>query len=204
LGIGVAPDADTPLKIEDGAGGDVFEVDNVGVVTTIGEYSGPLVRTDRLVTVSGVGIAVEDDGNPILFIDKDQFLMSSDTYSAGYTRKFFEGETGAMAGASATITLSIPDGAIIRGVALKVKTLVASPYGGANNMDIAFSGGSTTAIVVGAAFAKNTSIIKGFAGDPVSGAVANIAITPDAGTFSAGEVAAVVIADVISNMPDFA
>ena len=114
--------------------------------------------------------------------------------------------TKTLSGASSTITLEVPVGAKVIGVQLRVDTLITAETG--VSWTATFSGGLTTQIATAQAFTKNTKINvlmdENAAATIVTSSVANIAITPDAGTFTAGVVRAIVYYQELTAMADAA
>lgn len=122
------------------------------------------------------------------------FRLTSPTANTGggLVKKMAEAVSGALSGAGGTITLNIPEGAILIAVQLRVNTLVE--ISGGITWNAAYSGGSTQAIVVAAALAKNTKVNKGYsanADEAETSGVTNITITPTTGLFDAGDILAV-------------
>jgi hypothetical protein len=106
--------------------------------------------------------------------------------TGGFIRQFAEATSGALSGATGTITLNIPTAANILGVQLRVDTLIET----ATTWDAAFSGGNTAAIVTGAAVAQNTKVNSHSGGLTTN--TTQITLTAQGGNFSAGVVRAIV------------
>lgn len=107
----------------------------------------------------------------------------------GLARRISEA-TATLSGGSTVITLSIPSGAKLDGVQLRVDTDITGT-GGAVSWTAAYSGGSTTAITTGQVFTKNTKVNYMQATYELATNTTNITITPNAGTFTGGVVRAV-------------
>jgi hypothetical protein len=118
--------------------------------------------------------------------------------SEGYKRKFSEA-TATLSGASTVIHVDVPAGAKLLGVQLRVDTAVTSGDGG-TSWAADFSGGSTTAICSGQAFAKNTKANLMMV-DEIIASEADITIDCDgAYTFSGGVIRAIVYYEEITAM----
>lgn len=114
--------------------------------------------------------------------------------------------TATMSGASTDIDVDVPANCRILGVQLRVDTLIASGDGAAS-WAAAYKTGATQAIATGQAFAKNTKVNKNFdtnADTDITTDVTKITITPNAGTFSAGVVRAIVYYEAFIALPDAA
>lgn len=109
--------------------------------------------------------------------------------------------TGTLSGASGTVAFAVPEGAVVRGVALKVKTALTSGDGG-TTWDAALSGGASDAIGSGLAFTKNTEAKRLLWSETAS--ATNVTVTPDAGTFSGGEVVGVCWYEEIRSIDNYA
>ena len=108
-----------------------------------------------------------------------------------------------LSGATTTITFSIPVGARLQSVQLRVDTAITSGDG-ATSWAAAFSGGSTTAIVTGQAFTKNTKAGVVLAGNEITTNTTNIVISANSGTFSGGVIHATPFfytLDTLANAP---
>jgi hypothetical protein len=113
--------------------------------------------------------------------------------------KSVDAKSGTLSGATGTITLDIPAYCLIVGVTMNVETAITA--GGDGTWSAAFSGGSTSSIVTGAQPAQNTKVRKVLGGEATD-ATTQIALTPNAGSFSAGEVRAVVYYYELAELPD--
>jgi hypothetical protein len=101
--------------------------------------------------------------------------------------------TATLSGSSTTTTLSIPGGVKLVCAQLQVETAVTSAVG--VSWSAAYAGGSTAAIAATQAFTKNTEVVTFFdsnAATDITSTTTNIAITPNAGTFSGGVIRAIV------------
>jgi parallel beta-helix repeat protein len=113
--------------------------------------------------------------------------------------------SGTLAGATDTIEVNLPVGAIIVGVSLNVEVAVTDDAGD-DTWSAEFNDGATVAaIVTGAAAAQNTKVKKLL--DPNTETVktdagTDILLTPNGGNFSAGEIRASVWYIVASDLPD--
>ncbi len=90
--------------------------------------------------------------------------------------------------------MDVPAGALLVGAQLRVDTLITSDDG-AVSWSAAYITGATQSIAAAQAFAQNTKVNTWFdaSGDsPITTNVTKIQITPNAGTFSAGVVRAIV------------
>lgn len=96
--------------------------------------------------------------------------------------------TATMSGASVTLTINVPAGARLDAVQLRVDTAVTSGTG--TSWSAAFSGGSTTSIATGQAFAKSTKVNTILAGTEITTGTTQIVITPNTGTFTGGVIQA--------------
>jgi hypothetical protein len=136
-----------------------------------------------------------------LFSGKYQGKFSGETVTGttgGYSRLAAEA-TATLSGASTSILVNVPSGSRILGVQLRVDTLITSAVG--VSWAAAFVNVPTTAITSGQAFTKNTKFSKVTA-DEISTDVVTIAITPNAGTFTAGVIRAIVYYEFYDVMAD--
>lgn len=145
-------------------------------------------------TVTGTGSPVRATSptlvTPIIGVAAATSVTISGT-SGGFKTMFVEAASGALAGATGTITLAIPAGAFIRGVQLRVDTLIE----GATAWTAAFSGGNTATICTGQAVDKNTKV------NSLSGGLTTnttqITLTQEGGNFTAGAVTAIAYYDTL-------
>lgn len=120
--------------------------------------------------------------------------------TGGFARRYTEVLT-TLSGASTTIPISgIAADTKILGVQLRVDDLITFGGGGAT-WSAAFSGGSLTALALTRLPAKNTKANKMLVGEVASAAV-NIVVTPNAGTFSGGNLRAIVYYEQLDAMAD--
>lgn len=122
--------------------------------------------------------------------------------TGGLVRRFSE-QTVTLAGASGSILVNVPAGTRILATQLRVDTLITSGDGGAS-WKADFVNTPTTAICTGQAFAKNTKFNAIHPAYEITTGVVTITITPDAGTFSAGAIRAIVYFEDITAMADAA
>jgi hypothetical protein len=139
---------------------------------------------------TGLGTATPRAGLDVL---GDLLLGSNVTNTGGAFGRFNKEATATLSGSSTVITLSIPSGARLLGVQLRVDTLVTSADG-ATSWAAAYSGGSTTALATGQAFTKNTKVNKMHV-DEIASNTTNITITPNSNTFSGGVIRAIAYYD---------
>ena len=104
----------------------------------------------------------------------------------------------ALSGGSGTLQVEVPANSLIKAVQLIVESAITGS--GASTWTATFSGGSSTVIKTGGAFAKNTKY-NIFLTPEVSSALTNIVITPDAGTFTGGRIRAIVQYDQLLTLP---
>jgi hypothetical protein len=113
--------------------------------------------------------------------------------------------SGTLSGATDTIEVNIPIGAILVGVSLRVDVLV-SDDGGNDTWSAEWNdGGSLQAIAAGAAAAKNTKIDAMHddnANTPLCDAETDIVLTPNGGSFDAGEITAVAYYWALTSLDD--
>jgi hypothetical protein len=120
--------------------------------------------------------------------------------TGGYARRLTE-VLATLSGASTTIAIpGIFANTKILGVQLRVDDLITFGGGGAT-WSAAFSGGSFTALALAQLPAKNTKANKMLVGEVASAAV-NIVVTPNAGTFSGGNLRAIVYYEQLDAMAD--
>ncbi len=117
----------------------------------------------------------------------------------GFRRNIVEA-TATLSGSSTTITLSIPTGAKLLGVQLRVDTLITSAA--ATTWSAAYSGGSTTSICSGQVFTANTKVNYMQAGYELTTNTTNIVITPNTGTFTGGVIRAVAYYEDYNTLSD--
>ena len=133
-------------------------------------------------TTGGAVDTVDVDGNTCDTIGTQNIYVSGavSNYKNYLQKTAVEATASIEADSSTTITLNIPSGARIIGAQLRVETALT----GGELWDAAYSGGSTVAIVSGAAVAKNTkvtSMFNTFAATDVTTNTTNIAITKNGG-----------------------
>lgn len=151
--------------------------------------NGRLYMLDNVVYLAGASGLELRVASGVTKIVEDSANVSATGYTGGGLARRIAEATVALSGASGTITLSIPSGARLLGVQLRVDVAIASGDG-ATSWTAAYSGGSSTALVTGQAFTKNTKANKMHV-DEITTDVTNIIITPNSGTFSSGTVRAV-------------
>lgn len=122
--------------------------------------------------------------------------------TGGFSRRRAEA-TVTLAGATGSIAVNVPSGARILATQLRVDTLITSGDGG-TTWKADFVNTPTTAICTAQAFAKNTKFNAIHPAYEVTTGVVTITITPDAGTFSAGVIRAIVYYEDITAMADAA
>lgn len=118
--------------------------------------------------------------------------------TGGLSRRLSE-KTVTLAGATGSIAVNVPSGARILATQLRVDTLITSGDGG-TTWKADFVNTPTTAICTAQAFAKNTKFNAIHPAYEVTTGVVTITITPDAGTFSAGVIRAIVYYEDITAM----
>jgi len=99
--------------------------------------------------------------------------------------------------ASSTIETNVPTGSVIVGVTFKVTTVIV--ISGGTTWDATLSGGASDVVASGVAVAVNTKANFDTTGIKVTSET-DIAITPDAGSFTSGIIAAVVWARKMIDM----
>lgn len=120
--------------------------------------------------------------------------------TGGMTARVAEATTGALSGASGTITLNILAGSRILGVQLRVDTLITSAAG--VSWTAVYTNTPTAAITSGQAFTKNTKFNAIHPAYEITTGTVAITITPNAGTFTAGVIRAVVYYEALDAMAD--
>lgn len=120
--------------------------------------------------------------------------------TGGKTARVVEATTGALSGASGTITLGIPSGNRILGVQFRVDTLITSAVG--VSWTAVYTNTPTTAICSGKAFTKNTKFNTIHPAYEIATGTVAITITPNAGTFTAGVIRAIVYYENLDSMSD--
>ena len=121
--------------------------------------------------------------------------------SGGYVEQYVEAVSPALSGVTTSITLGIPVGARILGVQLRVDTAITSDNA-TKTWTAAYANTPTTAITSGQAFAKNTKFKAVHPAYEITTNTVTIAITPAAGSFTAGVVRAIVYYATITAMGD--
>lgn len=138
--------------------------------------------------------------NNVYEVDESTFYpITSESIVVGGKAQITAEAIATLSGVGTVITLGIPAGAKIHGAQFRVDTLITSAVG--VSWSGAFHGGSTTALVSGQAFTKNTKA-SALIVDEITTNTTNIAITPNAGTFSAGVIRAVAYYEKIIPMYD--
>lgn len=124
--------------------------------------------------------------------------------SGKLTIQTYYATSGTLTGATDTIDVSVPQGALLIGASLCVVTAVVDDAGD-DTWSAAYSGGATQSIVSGAAAAQNTKTNAFFdanAATPITSGTTQITLTPNGGNFTAGEIKAVVYALVLTSLDD--
>uniref|UniRef100_A0A6M3IKV7 Uncharacterized protein n=1 Tax=viral metagenome TaxID=1070528 RepID=A0A6M3IKV7_9ZZZZ len=124
------------------------------------------------------------------------------TSGGGLTRQLAEATSGALSGASGSIAVNVPTGARILGVQLRVDTLITAETG--VSWTAVYVNTPTTAICAAQAFTKNTKFNAVHPAYEITTGTVTITITPDAGTFTAGVIRAIVYYEAIDAMSDAA
>ena len=132
--------------------------------------------------------------------------LISPTYGGGFSRKKYEAEVDLSS--STTAQVDIPSGAKIIGVAWVIKTAI-SITGGTGQWSAAYTAGagsqSITSAQVVAKDTKGSAFFNPNANSPITSSETDIDLTADGGgTFTAGEVAFVVLVETITNLDSFA
>ena len=110
-----------------------------------------------------------------------------------------------LTGATTDIAVAVPSGAVILGTQLRVDTLITSAA--AVSWSAAFITGSTASIASAQAFTKNTKVNTAYnanGASAITSATPNIRITPNEGTFTAGNIRAIVYYLTFDTMADAA
>jgi hypothetical protein len=196
----------TALKITSGAGATkVLTSDSDGDATwetasggghTIQNATTPLTARANL-NFTGAGVTASDNSGTSttdVTIDTVYALTTIKGTTGGFNTAFLEATSGALSGATGTITLNIPASSYIRGVQLRVDTLVE----GATTWSAAFSGGNTASICTEIALAKNTKVNSLSGG--LATATTQITLTAVGPNFSAGVIRAIVYYDYFTAM----
>lgn len=116
----------------------------------------------------------------------------------GLVTKVVTATTGALSGASGTITLGIPAGCRIKAVQLRVDTAITFADAGDNTWTAAYTNTPTTAICSGKAKAKDTVYNALHAAYEITTGTVAISITPSTSTFTAGVIRAVVYYETLN------
>lgn len=108
----------------------------------------------------------------------------------GFVIKVAEAASASLSGASGSIAVNVPSGKRIVGVQLRVDTAITADTG--VSWSAAYVNTPTTAICSGQAFTKNTKYSATHPAYEFTTDTVTITITPNAGTFTAGVIRAVV------------
>jgi hypothetical protein len=155
--------------------------------------------TVAIIGVLGVGTSSPAAAAHINGVPGAMFRLGLNTASTGGGLVFNNGETTAtLSGASTTVAVAIPTGALLRGVQIRVDTEITSGDG-ATSWSASFSGGSTTALTTGQAFAKSTRV-NVFVPYEICTNTTNVVITPNSGTFSGGVVRVLPLFETLATM----
>lgn len=106
--------------------------------------------------------------------------------------------SGTLSGGSATIAVSIPANSQILGVSFRIDTAVT----GSTGWNAAFSGGNTTAILNGGTQTKNNKFYIPFSTNLLTTATTNIALLATGGSWTGGNIRAVVYYRKFNALPD--
>jgi hypothetical protein len=176
----------------------------VGVSLSIN--SGAVIKPSSIVDLACVIVAAKkwtwrkaDTTEIFNFHDTGEFEIKSPDYGGAFSRKLYAASSGALSGATGSIAVNVPSGAIIRGVLLINSVLIE----GATSYDADFDANAgSTAIAATIGLPQNTQTKKAYVGIETTG-VATIDLTANGPNFSAGTVIAVVIADVLTDLDTF-
>jgi len=157
----------------------------------------------------GEATGTGEDGDVVVGASRGSLIVRTEEKLAhvgmggGYVRKYAT-VTKDLSGASTALGFSIPAGAILKAVQLRVDSTITSGDG-ATSWDAAYSGGGSESICAGQAFTKDTKVNAPFnpnGSTPITSDATDVTITPDSGTFSGGTVSAVVYYDELETLPD--
>lgn len=194
-------------------------IDNTvnGTITytaTTHDFAGA-IQTDGTLDVQGGDITLENDEvigngtdgtvNTDGIFQAPALSVQDATEASGLMKlQTFTASSGALTGATDTIEVNIPSGALIYATQLRVDVAVVND--GDNTWAAAFSGGSTQAIAAaGTAAAKNTKVNIFFdanAATAIAASETDITLTPQAANFTAGEITAVVYYWTLTSLDD--
>lgn len=110
-----------------------------------------------------------------------------------------ETHTLTLGASSVTTTITIPIGSRLSGVSFNVNTAVTDDAGD-DTWDAAFSGGSTTPLITGAAPALDTKVDVLIVDEITTGSVTEITFTPNGGNFTAGVIEIVVYYEALTSL----
>ena len=158
-----------------------------------------IVKYDATNTQARLGIVTPGTAQspqlPLLLSASGETLTGS---SGGLQRYLAEATTGALSGASGTITLNVPTGARLLGVQLRVDTAIAS--GAGSSWSAVYTNTPTTEICSGQAFTRQTKFGALHPAYEIATGTVAITITPNTGTFTAGVVRAIVYYEALAAM----
>jgi hypothetical protein len=126
--------------------------------------------------------------NAVATLEYDQ-LKFSPMSNGGYNQRVYSATGYADGTGGFTIDLNAPAGAVVQYVQMRVDVLLVSATG--VSWSAALSGGSSSTITTGQAFAQNTKVSTMFA-SPVLTGTTDIVVTPNAGDLTAGVITAYV------------
>ena len=118
----------------------------------------------------------------------------------GLRRTLAEATSGALSGATGTISVNVPSGARIQGIQLRVDTAVTSDSG--VSWTAVYVNTPTTAICSGQAFTKNTKFNAIHPAYEITTGTVTITVAPNAGNFTAGVIRAVVYYEDLVTLSD--
>lgn len=180
----------------------------------------PKINEDVAVTATATELNQLDDvtvggttTGDIVDIDTAQLLTNKMAVSLNIadalTEPFMEiksvdANSGALSGATGTITVDIPAGALLIGVTLNNDVATVDDAGD-DTYTAAFSGGSSISIGAGIAATINTktkTFIDANSATAITSDVTQITLTPNGGNFTAGDIRAVVVYAVMKDLAD--
>lgn len=139
-----------------------------------------------------------------LVLAGDLDVQDSTEASGGITVQTAYATSGTLTGATDTIDVGVPVGAVLLGASLCVVTAVVDDAGD-DTWSSAYSGGATQGIWSGSAAAQNTKVDTFFdanAATAITSGTTQITLTPNGGNFTAGEIKAVVYYLELTSLDD--